>query len=112
MFRVLRVIAVSVVLTSCTTTEQGLGPNGERLEMTGLEDMSLAFIKTQWGEPDGNIPKGEGRLVSYKNIRSRDEDPVTGKVTIKSCQIRLELTRELLVKNWDYENCRIIPTGK
>lgn len=98
--------------TACSTLGGGTGPDGERLEMTGLEEMSLEYIKTKWGEPDTNIPKGEGRVVHYKNIRSEDEDPVSRKVTVKSCEVRLDLTKDLLVKTWEYENCKVIPGGK
>jgi hypothetical protein len=98
--------------TACSTLGGGSGPNGERLEMTGLEEMSLEYIKTKWGDPETNIPKGEGRVVHYKNIRSQDEDPVTGKVTVKSCEVRLDLTKDLLVKTWEYENCKVIPSSK
>ncbi|WP_141734798.1 hypothetical protein [Oligoflexus tunisiensis] len=93
--------------TACSTLGGGSGPNGERLEMTGLEEMSLEYIKTKWGEPESNIPKGEGRVVHYKNIRSQDEDPVTRKVTVKYCEVRLDLTKEMLVKSWEYENCKV-----
>jgi len=98
--------------SACSTMGGGSGPNGERLEMTGLEEMSLEYIKTKWGEPDTNVPKGDGRVVHYKNIRSQDEDPVTRKVTVKSCEVRLDLTKELLVKTWEYENCKLLSTSK
>ncbi len=98
--------------TACSTLGGGSGPNGERLEMTGLEEMSLEYIKTKWGEPETNIPKGEGRVVQYKNIRSQDEDPVTSKITVKYCEVRLDLTKDLLVKTWEYTNCKIVPSGK
>ncbi|HET9237406.1 MAG TPA: hypothetical protein VFO10_09155 [Oligoflexus sp.] len=111
----MRILAFGPLLTffmACSTMSGGSGPDGERLEMTGLEEMSLEYIKTKWGEPETNIPKGEGRVVHYKNIRSQDEDPVTGKVTVKSCEVRLDLTKELLVKTWEYENCKVVTSGK
>jgi hypothetical protein len=98
--------------TACSTLGGGSGPNGERMEMTGLEEMSLEYIKTKWGEPETNIPKGEGRVVHYKDIRSQDEDPVTGKITVKYCAVRLDLTKDLLVKTWEYENCKVVTSGK
>lgn len=111
----MRILAFGPLLsffTACSTMGGGSGPGGERLEMTGLEEMSLEYIKTKWGEPETNIPKGEGRVVHYKNIRSQDEDPVTGKITVKSCEVRLDLTKELLVKTWEYENCKVVTSGK
>lgn len=98
--------------TACSTLGGGSGPSGERYEMTGLEEMSLEYIKTKWGEPESNIPKGDGRVVKYKNIRSQDEDPVSRKVTVKSCEVRLDLTKEMLVKSWEYENCKVVSTSK
>jgi hypothetical protein len=98
--------------TACSTMGGGTGPSGERMEMTGLEEMSLEYIKTKWGEAETDIPKGEGRVVRYKNIRSQDEDPVTGKVTVKSCEVRLDLTKDLLVKTWEYEICKVVTSEK
>jgi hypothetical protein len=98
--------------TACSTLAGGNGPDGERLEMTGLEEMSLEYIKTKWGEPETNVPKGDGRVVHYKNIRSHDEDPVTGKITVKYCEVRLDLSKDLLVKTWEYENCKVVSSGK
>lgn len=97
---------------SCSTLGGGSGGRGERLEMTGLEDMSLEYIKTKWGEPDSIVPKGDGKLVRFKNIRSEEEQPVTRKVTVKSCEVRLDLGKDQLVKSWEYENCRIVSTSK
>jgi hypothetical protein len=91
---------------------QGNGSSEERQEMTGLEEMSLEYIKTKWGEPDTNIPKGDGRVVHYKNIRSQDEDPVTRIVKVKNCAVRLDLTKELLVKSWEYENCKVVSASQ
>ncbi len=113
MIRAMALALMLSALTACTTPGGGnSGSGSDRLEMTGLEEMSLEYIKTKWGDPDTNVPKGEGRVVHYKNIQSRDEDPVTRKVTLKSCVVRLDLTKDQLVKNWEYENCRIIPSGK
>lgn len=102
-------VLVGWTLASCASSG-GPGNSGtgkDRLEMTGLEEMSLEYIKGKWGDPDSNIPKGEGRVVVYKNVRSEDENPVSGKVTVKLCEVKLEFTKELLVKSWDYENCRV-----
>ncbi len=87
------------------TTAPGISRE-ERKEMTGLEEMSLEYIQSRWGEPDSQVPKTEGRTVRYKNIRSEDEDPLTRKVQVKFCDVRLELSQELIVTAWEYENCR------
>ena len=112
----IRMMALGLMLcgmSACSTLGGGnSGSGGDRLEMTGLEEMSLEYIKTKWGEPETNVPKGDGRVVHYNNIRSQDEDPVTRKVTVKLCGVRLDFTKDQLVKNWEYENCRIIPTDK
>jgi|GEM_PF-6033055 hypothetical protein len=101
-----RLSFVSVLLgcMACTTAP-GISRE-ERQEMTGLEEMSLEYIQSRWGEPDSQVPKAEGRTVRYKNIRSEDEEPVSRRVSVKYCDVRLELTKDLLVTAWEYENCR------
>ena len=113
----LRSIALGIVLcgiAACSTLGGGSNASSgvDRQEMTGLEEMSLEYIKSKWGEPLTNVPKGDGRVVRYSDIHSQDEDPITRAVIAKLCDIRLDLTKELLVKAWDYENCRVVPTDK
>ncbi|MES2744111.1 MAG: hypothetical protein V4655_01735, partial [Bdellovibrionota bacterium] len=78
---------------SCTTTSSsGPGNTGSsdgRREIIGLEEMSLEYIQTLWGQPDQSIPAGKGKLVRFKSIRTEDEDPITGAVKVKSCDVKL-----------------------
>ncbi len=106
----LPLVGIFLLLTSCTTTAANdvlaVSSGKERKEMTGLEDMSLEYIKAQWGEPDADVAKGDGRVIHYKNIKSQDLDAVEGDSNVKSCLIRLDLNKDLLVTGWEYESCR------
>ena len=75
----LRLLILGMVLlgTVGCVTGMGGGAASERIEMTGLEDMSVDYIKTKWGEPETNVTKGEGRVVHFKKIRSQDEDSIS-----------------------------------
>ena len=99
-----------LLLNSCTTTSStdvlAVSSGHERKEMTGLEDMSLEYIKSEWGEPDTDEAKGDGRVVRYKNIKSQDLEAVEGDSNVKYCLIRLDLNKALLVTAWEYESCR------
>ena len=98
---------VTLLATACTTVP-GIGSrNGDdRKEIIGLEEMSLEYIQTLWGTPDANVPAGDGRTVRFKNIRADDEDPISGKIEVKFCDVRLDVNRQQLVKTWQYESCR------
>ncbi|RYZ71078.1 MAG: hypothetical protein EOP09_05165 [Proteobacteria bacterium] len=95
---------------SCTTTSSsGPGNTGSsdgRREIIGLEEMSLEYIQTLWGQPDQSIPAGKGKLVRFKSIRTEDEDPITGAVKVKSCDVKLDVNEKQLVTTWAYEVCR------
>ena len=99
-----------VLVVSCASTGGGRSgsdmDSGGRKEINGLEEMSLEYIETLWGAPDTSIPAGAGKTVRFKNIRAEDEDPITEKVSIKFCDIRLEVNEKQLVQSWQYEICR------
>lgn len=111
MLRALILGTLVIGVASCVTEAGGLH-GVERREMTGLEDMSFAYIKSTWGEPESNLAQGDGRVLLYKNVRSEDEDPINLTLTIKHCDVRIDLNRELLVKSWGYENCHSVSSGK
>lgn len=95
--------------SACSTTSGSggfLGGSNERKEIVGLEEMSLEYIQTLWGEPDQNVPSGKGRTVRFKNIRAEDEDPISGAVAVKYCDVKLEVNERQLVSSWNYEVCR------
>lgn len=94
-----------IVCVACTTVP-GKGNSSDRREIVGLEEMSLEYIESSWGAPDSNTPRGDGRTVRFKNIRAETEDPISGRVDVKQCDIRLDLNNKQLVTSWEYENCR------
>ncbi len=99
----------SLALNACATSSEGSSTAGDpdnRREIVALEDMSLEYIQTLWGAPDQNVPAGKGRTVRFKNIRAEDEDPISGTVTVKFCDVKLEINDKDLVQTWNYEVCR------
>ncbi|RYZ57428.1 MAG: hypothetical protein EOP07_09920 [Proteobacteria bacterium] len=92
--------------TSGTNGVPGVAGGGERKEIVGLEEMSLEYIETLWGKADQNLPAGDGRTVRFKGIRTENEDPITEKVDVKYCDVRLDLDKRQLVRKWQYETCR------
>jgi len=104
----LLITAAFVSTTGCSTTPTGGGPSGSdaRREIVALEEMSLEYIETIWGKPDVNIPAGDGRTVRYKNIHTENEDPMSNKVEVKYCDVRLDIDKRQLVQKWQYETCR------
>ncbi|MBC7661859.1 MAG: hypothetical protein H7249_19375 [Chitinophagaceae bacterium] len=107
-------IAFTLLASACTTVSgdgnSSAPSGGERKEIVGLEEMSLEYIQTSWGTPDSNVPAGEGRTVRFKNIRTEEEDPITEKIEIKICDIRLDINKAQLVQSWQYETCRLRST--
>ncbi|MFW7379970.1 MAG: hypothetical protein ACOH5I_14245 [Oligoflexus sp.] len=99
MWRIL--LVASIFCASCVTSSS----KSERQEISGLEEMSLEYIETQWGKPDYNLPTRKGRTVKFEKINTRDVDPVSNYVTERICIIRLEIDQEGLVEQWDYESC-------
>lgn len=99
------VLLVGCLAAACTTVP-GIGSSNERREIVGLEEMSLEYIESNWGTPDSNTPHGEGRTARYKSIRTETEDPISGNVDVKQCDIRLELNNKMIVTSWEYESCR------
>lgn len=104
-------ITLCTVLTTACATGSGGGGGGSggydgRKEIIGLEEMSLEYIQTMWGAPDQSVPAGKGKIVRFKDIRSEDEDPITGAVAVKYCDIRLDVNERQLVETWTYEVCR------
>jgi hypothetical protein len=97
-----RILGLIGLLSACVSSD---ADQPKRQEMTGLKNMSLEYIQTQWGEPDYNLPRTTGRTVKFEGIESRDEDPVTGDVTVQTCRIRLDIDKEGLVDKWEYEEC-------
>ncbi len=79
--------------------------------MTGLEDMALEYIVSVWGPPDAEEKGPKGKVLRYKDIHGRDQDPLHDKVRLKTCIIRLELNAEDLVSSWSYESCRYEEPG-
>jgi hypothetical protein len=96
-----RILLLACLLSACVTSSSTSG----RQEITGLEEMSLEYIQGQWGEPDYSLPKRTGRTVKFEKIYTRDEDPVSNMVTERICIIRLEIDKDGLVEQWDYESC-------
>jgi len=94
-------LLAACLLPACVTSLS----KSYRQEITGLEEMSLEYIEIQWGAPDYNLPKRNGRTVKFENIFTRDEDPVSSLVTERICVIRLEIDKDGLVEKWDYESC-------
>ncbi|RYZ67321.1 MAG: hypothetical protein EOP09_11230 [Proteobacteria bacterium] len=104
-----RILVFVTFLVAACTTAPGVGNSSssdERKEIVGLEEMSLEYIQTLWGTPDANVPAGQGRTVRFKNIRAEDEDPITEKVEVKYCDVRLDINSQQLVQSWQYEGCR------
>lgn len=98
----------SLPILSCATGSSLSGgkASGERREIVGLEEMSLEYVQTLWGSPDQNVPAGKGRTVRFKNIRTEDENPITGVILVKYCDVRLDVNDRQLVQSWLYEICR------
>ncbi len=90
--------------SSCATPLLG---SRERKEMTGLEEMSLEYLKGEWGDPDSDVATGEKRIVHYKNVRSEDLEPISRQVTVKHCVVKLEINKAEMVSSWEYESCEI-----
>lgn len=101
-------LSAPLLMTACATGSGsgGIAGSDGRREIVGLEEMSLEYIETLWGKPDQNIPAGKGRTVRFKDIRTEDENPITGAVAVKFCDIRLEVNEKQLVQTWLYETCR------
>jgi hypothetical protein len=97
----LRTILALIMLSACVSSSSSSG----RQEILGLEEMSLEYIQMQWGNPDYKLPRRTGQTVKFEKILTRDQDPVTGHVTEQLCTIRLDIDREGLVEQWDYETC-------
>ncbi len=107
--RALLLIATIASISACSTLSSGglgLGAANERKEIVALEEMSLEYIQSLWGKPEVNIPAGEGRTVRFKNIRTEIEDPISEKVQVKYCDVRLDINKRQLVQKWEYETCR------
>jgi hypothetical protein len=100
--------SVSLLLPSCSTPSGGsnTGSPESRREIIALEEMSLEYIQTLWGPPDQSLPAGKGKLVRFKDIRTEDEDPITGVVKVKYCDVKLDVNSKELVQTWAYEVCR------
>ena len=107
-FRVVAFMLFSVLVSSCATTPE----EKYRSEISGLTDMSLVYIESKWGGPDFNLPKTTGRIVKFKDILVREEEPLSGVITKKLCIVALRLNKEGLVKDWSYDNCRPLNPAK
>lgn len=102
-------LSLPLFLNACATGSGSSGAAGGsdgRREIVGLEEMSLEYIQTLWGAPDQNIPAGKGRTVRFKDIRTENEDPITGAIAVKYCDVRLDVNERQLVQTWVYETCR------
>lgn len=106
---ILKVFSMGLILVgSCVTKSE----DTYRKEISGLTDMSLDYIASQWGKADSRIPKGTGAVLKYKKILSVDEDPLTGKLNRKLCVAKLSVNKKGLVTDWVYENCSPIRKTK
>lgn len=87
--------------------------SSNRQEITGLTEMSIDYIKDVWGQPDYDLPKTKGRLVKFKNVRVLGVNPDTGEEVPQQCTVQLQLNKEGLVSEWEYQECRyILADGK
>lgn len=100
------------ILMACTHTAEAppsalpqVEPDG-RQEMTGLEDMSVEYIESVWGKPDAEQAAPKGKTLLFKDIHTKDSDPLLNKVEQKRCDIRLLIGPDDVVSSWTYENCR------
>ena len=74
--------------------------------------MSLDYIESLWGKADRRVPMSYGSVVTFKNILSKDEEPLTGKINKKVCSIKLKVNKKGLVKKWNYQKCEAFPSSK
>ena len=95
-------VTTFIFAAACTTTPE----EKYRNEISGLTDMSLDYIESQWGKPEFNLPKTNGRLVKFAEVLVDEEEPVTEQVTKKLCTAELQLTKDGLVEDWSYTKCR------
>lgn len=91
----------TLVVASCTTTPS---EQSYRTEILGLTDMSQEYILDRWGEPDLKVPKSNGSILSYKNVLTKDVDPLSEITTKKICTLDLTVVSDV-VKTWDYKDC-------
>jgi hypothetical protein len=99
----------SLLFLSCVSTSS---QKELREEIVGLDGMAVEFIKTQWGEPDSQVPSADGQRLAYEGIFIKDEDPFTGENADRFCEVKLKVDAEGLVTDWSYEACEFVNKEK
>ncbi len=99
-------LTAAVFLSSCTTLSSDSAPAAaNRQEIVGLIDMAYEYVEQEWGKPDYDLPKTNGRTVKFEGVKTVDTDLETGGSVVKLCRVKLDINQEGLIENWDYEDC-------